>query len=189
MQFYRFKSKEVFGKAQHGKYHSPESLVKDPSGHPYICASNANNGVNKSMPRVRAADGGGELSLTPGRIIAWGKQCPKFCFHTEPCVTSQGMYYLDMKGRPDTVCLYTCGALARACGDRYGYSSCLIGKVLDEVEVSLPVKESGDPNHTYTPEDIDWEYMDAYMERILVSMDKTLTALMKVAKGGGDGLT
>ncbi len=157
-----FRVGDVFGLAKHEKYHSPNNLVVDPAGYPYICASNLNNGINKDMSRVI----GDNLSLTPEKIIAWGKQCPKFCIHDEQCVTSQGMYYLDMTGYSDRVCQYVCAALSRACDGRYSYSKCLIGKVMDEENISLPVHPSPDPNHVYTPDDIDWDCMERYIRAV-----------------------
>ena len=156
-----FKVSEVFGHARLGKYHNPSMLVENESGYPYICASNDNNGISKTMPRVvsRLGTDMKDLTLTPSRIIAWGKQCPKFCYHDEPCVTSQGMYFLDMTDYNEEICLYVCAVLQGTCGTKYNYSNCLIGSRLDKEIISLPVIESPDPDHEYTVDDIDWQYM------------------------------
>jgi len=153
--FKEFEVAHVFGNSLLGKYHNPKNLVADADGYPYICASNYNNGINKDMPRVN----GENLSLTPQKIIAWGKQCPMFCYHDEPCVTSQGMYYLDMSAFDENVVLYICGALTKACGDKYSYTNCLIGKLMDVEHINLPVIENPNPDHEYTVDDIDWQYM------------------------------
>ena len=92
MEYREFRVSKVFGKTKLGKYHNPNTLEYDENGYPYICASNLNNGINKQLPRVI----GDNLTLTPSKIVAWGKQCPMFTYHDEPCVTSQGMYYLDI---------------------------------------------------------------------------------------------
>lgn len=141
-----FKVSEVFGKAKLGKYHNPTDLIEDKNGYPYICASNQNNGINSQMPRVNGLN----LALTPAKIIAWGKQCPMFTYHDERCVTSQGMYYLDLTDYSENVALFICSALSKACKGKYSYSNCLIGSVMDELTIKLPVKES---------EEIDWDYM------------------------------
>ena len=141
-----FKISEVFGKAKLGKYHNPTDLIEDKNGYPYICASNQNNGINSQMPRVNGLN----LALTPAKIIAWGKQCPMFTYHDERCVTSQGMYYLDLTDYSENVALFICSALSKACKGKYSYSNCLIGSVMDEITIKLPVKES---------EEIDWDYM------------------------------
>ena len=141
-----FKVSEVFGKAKLGKYHNPTDLIEDKHGYPYICASNQNNGINSQMPRVNGLN----LVLTPAKIIAWGKQCPMFTYHDERCVTSQGMYYLDLTDYSENVALFICSALSKACEGKYSYSNCLIGSVMDEITIKLPIKES---------EEINWEYM------------------------------
>lgn len=154
-KFKEFKVSDVFGKASLGKYHNPKTLHYDKDGYPYICASNKNNGVNLQMPRVK----GDNLSFTPKKIITWGKQCPKFTYHDEECVTAQGMYYLDMTKYTKEQSLYVCAALTTACKGQFGYSRCLIGSVMDDVVICLPVIESEDEKHIYTLDDIDWQYM------------------------------
>lgn len=179
-----FKVSEVFGKAKLGKYHNPTDLIEDKNGYPYICASNQNNGINSQMPRVNGAN----LALTPAKIIAWGKQCPMFTYHDECCVTSQGMYYLDLTDYSENVALFICSALSKACEGKYSYSNCLIGSVMDEVTIKLPVKES---------EEIDWDYMQeriAELEQYLIATglndyeltdeDKEILAT-KLMDGGG----
>lgn len=149
-----FKIKDIFGEAKLGKYHNPESLYKDDNGYEYICASNQNNGVNKDMPKVN----GENLSLTTGNIIAWGKQCPMFTYHKNPCVTSQGMYYLELDDSIDeNAAMFIIACLTNRLEGKYGYSNCLIGSKLDEKTISLPVKET---------EEIDWEFMEDYIKAI-----------------------
>lgn len=137
-----FKVSDVFGEAKLGKYHNPNNLIKDENGYSYICASNQNNGINVQMPRVN----GDNLTLTPDKIVAWGKQCPMFTYHDEPCVTSQGMYYIDVTHYSENVALFLCSVLEKACKDKYSYSNCLIGSVMDDTIISLPVKK------TYIPD-------------------------------------
>lgn len=176
-----FKVSEVFGHARLGKYHNPSMLVENESGYPYICASNDNNGISKTMPRVvsRLGTDMKDLTLTPSRIIAWGKQCPKFCYHDEPCVTSQGMYFLDMTDYNEEICLYVCAVLQGTCGTKYNYSNCLIGSRLDKEIISLPVIESPDPDHKYTVDDIDWQYMQDHIAELEQDRIAELDAYLK----------
>lgn len=148
-----FKVSEVFGPAKLGKYHNPKDLAFDNNGYYYICASNKNNGVNQKMPRVN----GKNLYLTPQKIVSWGKQCPKFTYHDEPCVTGQGMYYLDMTNYNEETALYLCAVLAGACKDKYNYSNCLIGSVMNDVTIPLPVTATGS---------IDWDFMTDYIREL-----------------------
>lgn len=179
-----FKVKDVFGAAKLGKYHNPKDLRLDTNGYEYICASNTNNGVNANMPLVN----GNNLSLTKPNIIAWGKQCPMFTYHPNKCVTSQGMYYLELGEHTKLEALYIIGVLSRAC-EGYCYTNCLIGSKMDETVISLPVIESPDPNHAYTIDDIDWQYMERYilaMEKLAIAdvvkyKDKVIATTKEVA--------
>ena len=145
-----FKVKDVLGNAKLGKYHNPETLHEDANGYLYICASAQNNGVNKQMPRVN----GENLSITPSKIISWGKQCPMFTYHDEPCVTGQGIYYLDMSKYDEKVSLFICAVLKRAIGNAFGYTNCLIGSILDDIEIKLPVTKINEPDWNYMQERI-----------------------------------
>lgn len=142
----QFKVSDLFGKAKLGKYHNPETLAADSKGYEYICASNLNNGVNKDLPRVTGAN----LQLTAPNIIAWGKQCPMFTYHKDPCVTSQGMYYIELDKLSEACALFIITLLEHACKGQYGYNNCLIGSKFDELEISLPVTSVEQP---------DWDYM------------------------------
>ena len=162
-----FKVKDVFGAAKLGKYHNPKDLQLDANGYEYICASNTNNGVNANMPLVN----GNNLSLTEQNIIAWGKQCPMFTYHPNECVTSQGMYYLELGEHTELEALYIIGVLSRAC-EGYCYTNCLIGSKMDATVISLPVIESSNSNHAYTVDDIDFNYMERYiraMEKLAIA--------------------
>lgn len=165
-KYKHFKVSEVFGPAKLGKYHNPKDLVFDNNGYYYICASNKNNGVNQKMPRVN----GKNLYLTPQKIVSWGKQCPKFTYHDEPCVTGQGMYYLDMTNYNEETALYLCAVLAGACKDKYNYSNCLIGSVMNDVAIPLPVTATGS---------IDWDFMTDYIRELEQERIRELDAYLK----------
>ena len=155
-----FVTKDLFGPSQLGKYHNPKNLQESETGYPYICASNLNNGINTSMPYVT----GDDLKPTPTNIISWGKQCPYFTYHDTPCITSQGMYYINVadysKLQIDFI-ITVLTALTR----EYNYTNCLIGKIFDELVLKLPLKPSANPSN-YTQEDIDWDYMNRFMQAI-----------------------
>lgn len=180
-----FKVKDVFGAAKLGKYHNPKDLQLDTNGYEYICASNMNNGVNANMSLVN----GNNLSLTEPNIIAWGKQCPMFTYHPNECVTSQGMYYLELGEHTELEALYIIGILSRAC-EGYCYTNCLIGSKMDATVISLPVIASPDPNHTYTIDDIDFDYMEQYiraMEKLAIAdvvkyKDKVIATMKEIVE-------
>lgn len=160
---------ELFGKSKLGKYHSPESLVESETGYPYICASNQNNGVNQKMSLVS----GDDVRPTPQNIISWGKQCPYFTFHEEPCVTGQGMYYIVVpKYIPRKAIRYVITVLQGAVEGKFGYSDCFIGSSMDDLSIKLPATHDGAP---------DWAYMESYMANIETKVAESLT-LLQAAK-------
>ena len=154
----KFKVYDILGNAFLGKYHNPEALTLDENGYLFICASNQNNGVHSKLFRVN----GTNLRLTSDKIIAWGKQCPMFSYHNEPCVTSQGMYYYDVSNFSENICLFLVSVLQHSINSKiFGYSNCLIGSKADELTIFLPAKEDGTP---------DWDYMDQYICEIKKSV-------------------
>lgn len=156
---------ELFGKSRLGKYHSPESLVESETGYPYICASNQNNGVNQKMSSVS----GDDVRPTPQDIISWGKQCPYFTFHEEPCVTGQGMYYIVVpKYIPRRAIRYVITVLQSAVEGKFGYSNCFIGSSMDDLSIKLPATHDGAP---------DWAYMESYMANLETKVAESLTML------------
>ena len=166
-----FVTKDLFGPSQLGKYHNPKNLQESETGYPYICASNLNNGINTSMPYVT----GDDLKPTPTNIISWGKQCPYFTYHDTPCITSQGMYYINVadysKLQIDFI-ITVLTALTR----EYNYTNCLIGKIFDELVLKLPLKPSANPSN-YTQDDIDWDYMETVMSRVTEKAKDRLASL------------
>ena len=168
-----FVTKDLFGPSQLGKYHNPKNLQESETGYPYICASNLNNGINTSMPYVT----GDDLKPTPTNIISWGKQCPYFTYHDTPCITSQGMYYINVadysKLQIDFI-ITVLTALTR----KYNYTNCLIGKIFDELVLKLPLKPSANPSN-YTQEDIDWDYMERFMQAIKEKAHERVASLRK----------
>lgn len=160
---------ELFGKSKLGKYHSPESLVESETGYPYICASNQNNGVNQKISLVS----GDDVRPTPQNIISWGKQCPYFTFHEEPCVTGQGMYYIVVpKYIPRKAIRYVITVLQSAVEGKFGYSDCFIGSSMDDLSIKLPATPDGAP---------DWAYMESYMANLETKVVESLT-LLQTAK-------
>lgn len=160
---------ELFCKSRLGKYHSPESLVESETGYPYICASNQNNGINQKMSLVS----GDDVRPTPQNIISWGKQCPYFTFHEEPCVTGQGMYYIVIpKYIPRRAIRYVITVLQSAVEGKFGYSDCFIGSSMDDLKIKLPSTPNGDP---------DWAYIESYMANLETKVAESLT-LLQTAK-------
>ena len=169
----KFVAKDLFGPSQLGKYHNPKTLYESDNGYEFICASVMNNGINKSMPKVN----GENLSLTPPNIIAWGKQSPFFTYHENPCVTSQGMYFIEINNLTRSQIHFVITVLNKLTTG-YNYTNCLIGKKFDELSVPLPLKPDTDPSN-YTEDDIDWSYIESTIRELEESTIRELDAYLK----------
>ena len=169
----KFVAKDLFGLSKLGKYHNPNTLYESDNGYEFICASVMNNGINKSMPKVN----GENLSLTPPNIIAWGKQSPFFTYHENPCVTSQGMYFIEVNNLTRNQIHFVITVLNKLTTG-YNYTNCLIGKKFDELSVPLPLKLSADPSN-YTEDDIDWSYIESTIRELEESTIRELDAYLK----------
>lgn len=162
-----FKVGDLLGKASLGKYHNASMLHVDENGFPFLCASNFNNGINQQMPRVN----GDNIESTPENIIAWGKQCPKFTYHHERCVTNQGIYYYALPNEcTEDAARFLCTVLQATCADAGTYNDCLIGERVDSTIIRLPVKDEYEP---------DWAYMESYMKDVMGEQERQLDSLLK----------
>ena len=162
-----FVAKDLFGPSKLGKYHNPSTLHESDDGYEFICASVRNNGINHAMPKVD----GENLSLTPPNIIAWGKQSPFFTYHENPCVTSQGMYFIEINDLTRNQIHFVITILNKLTRG-YNYTNCLIGKKFDELSIPLPLKPGTDEVN-YTEDDIDWSYMESYIHELDAYLKET----------------
>lgn len=169
----QFVAKDLFGPSKLGKYHNPRTLHESDDGYEFICASVRNNGINSAMPKVD----GENLSLTPPNIIAWGKQSPFFTYHENSCVTSQGMYFIEINGLTRNQIHFVITILNKLTS-KYSYTNCLIGKKFDELSVPLPVKPGTD-DVNYTEDDIDWAWMESYIHELEESYIHELDTYLK----------
>lgn len=177
----KFKARDLFGPSKLGKYHNPKDLQASDDGYEYICATTMNNGINQTLSCVignnltipfRIGEG---LSLTPSHIIAWGKQNPYFTYHENPCVTSQGMYFVEVKNKTRNQIHFLITVLNKLSSE-FSYTNCLTGKLFDELSIPLPLKPSTDPSN-YSQNDIDWDYMETVMSRVTTRAKERLANL------------
>ena len=164
-----FKARDLFGPSKLGKYHNPKDLRMSDNGYEYICATTMNNGINQNLSCVIGNKLtipfriGGGLSLTPPHIIAWGKQSPYFTYHENPCVTSQGMYFVEVTNKTRNQIHFLITVLNKI-SSGFSYTNCLTGKIFDELSIPLPLKPGTNPTD-YTQDDIDWDYMESFMSQ------------------------
>ena len=180
-QWGEFKARDLFGPSKLGKYHNPKDLQASDDGYEYICATTMNNGINQTLSCVIGNNLtipfkiGGGLSLTPSHIIAWGKQNPYFTYHENPCVTSQGMYFVEVTNKTRNQIHFLITVLNKLSSE-FSYTNCLTGKIFDELSIPSPLKQGTNPTD-YSQDDIDWDYMDTVMSCVTEKAKERLANL------------
>ena len=114
--------------------------------------------------------------------VSTNGNCFDCFYHDYAIVPSTDVEVLYRKGITDVRerALYLCAVL-RPFTKLYSYSNKpKNGKVFDTV-IALPVIESSDPHHVYTPDDIDWAYMEDHIRRLEEDHIRRLEAYLRVA--------
>lgn len=157
-----FKVKDVLPPIKVTKYaKKPESE----GNVPFVSCQTTNNGIAIYC---------GEESEVPHCItVSTNGNCFDCFWHGEPIIPSSDVEVLSKGGITDNerISLYLCGLLAPNTV-LYSYvNKPKNGKVFETI-ISLPVIASPDPNHTYTIDDIDFDYMEQYiraMEKLAIA--------------------
>lgn len=83
----------------------------------------------------------------------------------------QGMYPFIADKWDEKCSLYAISTIRKAAGDGWSYAVKFNRALVKELMIELPVIENHDPDHEYTIDDIDWQYMrdriqelDAYLQ-------------------------
>lgn len=71
----------------------------------------------------------------------------------------QGMYPHQSDKWNEKCCLYVISCIRKSAGNGWNYAVKFNRALVKELFVELPVIESPDPDHEYTVDDIDWQYM------------------------------
>lgn len=91
----------------------------------------------------------------------------------------QGMYPYQEGVWDEASCLYAISCARRSSGDIYSYATKYKRTIVRDIQIELPIVESADPGHVYTPEDIDWAYMRKYIAELEAERIAELEAYLK----------
>lgn len=94
----------------------------------------------------------------------------------------QGMYPYQSDKWNENSCLYVMSCIRKSAGNGWNYAVKFNRTLVKELPVELPVVESSDPDHEYTIDDIDYEYMQ---ERITELEQERITELDAYLKACG----
>lgn len=147
--------------AYHGKDVS-ELDRNAPNGLNYVTRSKFNNGV-----KCKIADTG-KYDINPAGTISFGAENANFFYQTEPYITGNKMYYIDVRGIPELACYFIKSVLEATFTANYSFSDGMVPERIYNEKIKLPSTPDGLP---------DYKYMEDYMRALEEKTSSSLTAL------------
>lgn len=92
----------------------------------------------------------------------------------------QGMYPYQSDRWNEKCCLYVISCIRKSAGNGWSYAVKFNRTLVKELPIELPVIESSDPDHEYTVNDIDWQYMQERIAELERDRIAELDAYLKV---------
>jgi len=138
----------------------------------YVTRTALNNGVQNLC--------GNNDYINDGNCIIIGGESAVAFYQNEPFVTGNNITVLRNEKMSELSGLYIVTILNKFT-PLYSYSKAWNTKRVRDTIISLPVIESSDPHHVYTPSDIDWAYMEDHIRRLEEDHIRRLEEYLKVA--------
>lgn len=145
-----FKVGELFDTFKPPVLHDRQ-VTPSENGLPYVVRTKFNNGIKDLVIA------GKEVEPSPAGVITWGAENASFFYQEKPFYSGRDIYYLDTRGLNMNTCHFLAAALSTVVS-KYPYNYGLFPDLLKGETIRLPVTSSGKP---------DWDYMDAYMSKIM----------------------
>lgn len=150
----------------------------------------ATQGVTPVLSNSSSDNGiGGYCGLEPteeGKIITFSDTttgADTMFYQSKPFIGYphvQGMYPHNYEVWNEKRYLYLISSIRKASGTGWSYAVKFNRALVCELMVELPVIEHSDPNHEYTVDDIDWQYMEDRIKELEEDRIKELEAYLKV---------
>lgn len=122
-----------------------------PGDIPYVTRTVSDNGYNGTC--------GNTDKINKGNCITIGAETGTAFYQPNDFVAGNKIYRLSRAGLGEKEYLFLAAVLNKQT-QNYSYSNARIPEKIKKENISLPIHPSQDPLHTYTPEDINWEYME-----------------------------
>lgn len=148
MKYIEFKVEDVL-KVEQTK--SVVSKLKLTEGNiPYVTRTTSNNGY--------AGTCGNKDKMNDGHCITIGAETAVAFYQPADFVAGNKIYRLSREGLSKNAYLYLAAVLNQRT-KWYSYSNARTPEKIKQESICLPVIESEDAKHAYTPDDINWQYM------------------------------
>ncbi len=138
-----------------------EITVGDEETINYVVRTKFNNGIKYRVHNTN------ELVVCPAGTISFGAENSVFFYQDEDYVVGRDVAYVDTQHLSRKVCLFLTAVL-NTLTNRYSYDWGMFPSLVVRETISLPVRESGEP---------DWAYMEQYVEDLAFQSEKRMEKL------------
>lgn len=168
MKYIEFKVEDVL-KVEQTK--SVVSKLKLTEGNiPYVTRTTSNNGY--------AGTCGNKDKINDGNCITIGAETAVAFYQPADFVAGNKIYRLSREGLSKNEYLYLAAVLNQRT-KWYSYSNARTPEKIKQESICLPVIESDDEKHVYTPDDINWQYMQDRIAELEQDLIAELDAYLK----------
>ena len=129
--------------------------------YPYVARGSSNNGIRGYITED-------EKYLSPARSLSFGQDTATVFYQPDAYFTGDKIKVMVLNNHElnDELAQYFITVITKAFSTFAWGQNSFNEKILKATEIVLPVIESPDPDHDYTVEDIDFDYMERYIRTI-----------------------
>lgn len=122
--------------------------------YPYVARGSSNNGIRGYITED-------VQYLSPAKSLSFGQDTATVFYQPDAYFTGDKIKVMVLRNHElnDKLAQYFITVITKAFSTFAWGQSSFNEKILKATKIVLPVAESSDPAHVYTPDDIDWEYM------------------------------
>lgn len=173
----KFLIKNLFNIINNPQLDKKNFIFSERAKYPYFTRTENNNGI---YGYVKYFD---DDHLIPGNSLAVGMISMQFHYMQHDFYAGQFTKTLipKFRGFNENLAMYFIAILNKHSGYYQSYLVRHFKEKISETVVELPVIEHADPNHEYTVDDIDWQYMEDRIKELEKDRIKELEAYLKVA--------
>lgn len=150
------------------------NAVKFGGKFPYVARGSSNNGIRGYITED-------EKYLSPARSLSFGQDTATVFYQPNRYFTGDKIKVMVLRSRDldEMSAQYLITAITKAFSTFTWGQNSFNEEIIKATRITLPVIESADADHDYTARDIDWNYMQDYIEELMRKQIAKLDAYLK----------
>ena len=142
--------------------------------YPYVARGSANNGIRGYITED-------ENYLSPAKSLSFGQDTATVFYQSSAYFTGDKIKVMKLKGHElnNRLGVYFIAVITKVFSTFAWGQNSFNEKIIKSQIISLPVVEHSDPNHEYTVDDIDWQYMEERIKELEEERIKEPEAYLK----------